>query len=89
MPHGCSPAQSQDSLGRWFSSGKGQMTDLDLGNLKQRMLEALTAMGYETDVLCKSAAADTFYECLRLTHERGRHVLIIHTPSGIGIEFLR
>jgi hypothetical protein len=65
------------------------MTDLDLENLKRRMLEALTAMERETNVLLKSAAADTFRECLRQAHERGRHVLITNTPTGIGIEFLR
>jgi uracil-DNA glycosylase len=65
------------------------MTDLDLENLKLRMLEALTAMEQETNVLFKSAAADTFRECLRQAHERGRHVLITNTPTGIGIEFLQ
>ena len=65
------------------------MTDLDLENLRHLMTDALTAMEHETDVLFKSAAADTFRECLRQAHERGRHVLIINTPTGIRIEFLR
>jgi hypothetical protein len=67
----------------------GQMIDLDLETLKTLMTEALTAMEHETDVLSKSAAADTFRECLRQVHERGRHVLIMNTPTGLGIEFLR
>ncbi len=74
---------------RRLSFWKGQMIDLDLESLKQRMTQALAAMGYETDVLDKSAAADTFRECLRLAHERGWHVLIINTATGVGIEFLR
>ena len=65
------------------------MSDLDLESLKQRMIEALAAMECETEVLDKSAAADTFRECLRLAHERGRHVLITNAPTGIGIEFLQ
>ena len=64
------------------------MTDLDLENLKQRMIEALTAMEQETNMLLKSAAADTFRESLRQAHERGRRILITNTPTGIGIEFL-
>jgi len=72
-----------------FLLWKGQMLDLDLESLKKRMIEALAAMGYETDVFDKSAAADTFRECLRLAHERGRHVLITNTPTGIGVEFLQ
>jgi uracil-DNA glycosylase len=71
------------------SPGKGPMTDLDLENLRQLMTDALIAMEHETDVLFKSAAADTFRECLRQAHERGRHVLITNTPTGIRIEFLR
>ncbi len=72
-----------------FLLWKGQMIDFDLESLKQRMIEALAAMGRETDVFDKSAAADTFRECLRLVHERGRHVLITNDPTGIGIEFLQ
>ncbi len=63
------------------------MLDLDLERLKERMIEALAALEQETDVFYKSAAADTFRECLRVAHERGWHVLITNRRTGIGIEF--
>ena len=65
------------------------MSALDLEDLKQRIIEALTAMEPETDMCYKAAAADTFHECLRLAQERGRRVRIVNGPTGIDIEFLR